>query len=89
MTDEIRDKVARLPAWARELIEELEHRSEPALERATKAEKSVANLQERNHKLENRIEAMVEMFKCAAKGENEIAKAVMRIVEDYILCDSE
>ena len=34
-------------------------------------------------------DAMVEMFQCAAKGENEIAKAIERIVQDWLVTEEQ
>lgn len=89
MSDEMKEKVARLPAWARELINALELRPQSLVHETGQLRKEVERLRAVNRQLSDRIDAMVEMFQCAAKGGNEIAQAVQRIVEDYTVSEGE
>ena len=82
-------RIAKLPVWARELIHRLQTANEPAVEEIVKLRKEVEQLKKADRKKQDRIDAMVEMFQCAAKGGNEVATAVQRIVEDWIVDDSE
>jgi hypothetical protein len=83
MDQDTRYKVARLPAWARTLIKHLEFRSEPAIEEAARCRSKATQLEERNRKLSDQIQAMGEMFRYAALGGSDVAKTVVRILEDY------
>jgi len=85
MTDEMKEKIAKLPVWARDYIKTLQIRSEPNVEEIIRSRKEVQKLAELNRILQDRISAMVAMFQCAAKGGNEVAAAVQRIVEEYIV----
>lgn len=89
MADNLDDKISRLPTWVRELIRDLRVRAEPNIEEMVRLRRDVSLLQEQKRQLQDRIDAMVSMFQCAAKGENEIAKAVQRIVEDFLVTDEE
>ncbi len=86
--NEMEEKILRLPRWAQEHIRRLEIRSEPAMEEASRSRRKVGELETIVRRQKDRIEAMVAMFQCAAKGGNEIAQAVKSIVEDYIVSDS-
>jgi hypothetical protein len=83
------EKIAKLPAWARELIRDLRTRNEPAAEEIAQLRRKVESLQRDNRRKQDRIDAMVEMFQCAAKGGSEVAVAVARIVEDFLISAGE
>ena len=85
--DEIQEKIARLPLWAREHIKFLQARADPQTEEIIRLRKEVDRLDKAIRRKNDQIGAMVEMFQCAAKGENEVAKAVQGIVEEYIVSD--
>jgi hypothetical protein len=86
---EMDEKVARLPAWARDHIRNLATRNEPMAEECARSRAKVVHLEKQLRKRELQIEAMVEMFRCAAKGGNEVANAVKSIVEDFLVSDEE
>lgn len=85
----LEERIARLPAWAREYVKEQQDRVRIANEEPLRLKVVIQRLRDLVRVQQDRIDAMVHMFQCAAKGENEVAKAVQRIVEDYIICDSE
>ena len=89
MDSELEVKISKLPAWAREYIRELKIRAEPNLDEMVRLRLRNEDLKKTVAKQKDRIEAMVAMFQCAAKGGNEVAQAVQRIVEDYIISDEE
>jgi hypothetical protein len=78
------EQIAKLPIWARVHISKLVDSAEPNTTELTRLRMEIERLRKQNGLLQARVDAMVEMFKCAAKGENEIAKAVQRIVEDFL-----
>jgi hypothetical protein len=78
------EQIAKLPAWARMHINGLVGDAEPNRTEFTRLQMEITRLRKQNGLLQARVDAMVEMFKCAAKGENEIAQAVQRIVEDFL-----
>ena len=84
---EVQARVATLPLWARTYVSFLQ--GEPANLRAETAilQKRINHLEIANRKKQARIDAMAEMFQCAAKGGNEIAVAVQRITDDFLVDD--
>lgn len=84
MTDETKAKVAKLPAWARDLIRQLESRVGSLPDELAQLRRKITELEKANRLKQDRVDAMVEMFQCAAKGGNEVAAAVMRIAGDYL-----
>jgi len=86
---ELEEKVARLPAWARERMRELELRAKIALEPVVELRLKVAGLEKALRIKQDRIDAMVAMFQCAAKGGSEVASAVKGIVEDFLTLDGD
>ena len=83
------EQIAKLPAWARQHIKELEIKPQMLIGEAARSRKKIEQLEEHNQKLQARVDAMVEMFQCAAKGENEIAKAIERIVQDWLVTEEQ
>jgi|SRR6185312_7744176 len=89
MNTELLEKIKKLPLWAREHIRELQIRSDPQTEEIVRLRRQVERLMGINRRQKEREEAMVAMFQCAAKGGNEVAAAVQKIVEDWITYDLE
>jgi hypothetical protein len=89
MTDEIKEKVGKLPVWARDYISRLELQGEPQLNEITQLRRKVQHLEGIIRAQKDRIGAMVAMFQCAAKGGNEVATAVQKIVEEYVTVGEE
>ena len=88
--NEIDEKVARLPAWARGYINRLKTQSAPIIEEVARARREVAALREQNRQLRDRIDAMLEIFQAAAKGDSVVAKEVVsRAIETWIISDHE
>lgn len=85
MTTEMAERVAKLPTWAREHIKRLEIQGEPAAKEISLLRREVERLKAVVLQQADRINAMHEMFQCAAKGGNEVAQAVQKIVEDWIV----
>lgn len=83
--DELQAKIDKLPSWARQHIKELKLRAEPNVEEIARLRGEVEQLKRINRKRQDQIEAMLHMFQCAAKGGNEVAQAVQRIVDDYLV----
>lgn len=83
------ERIQKLPIWAREIISNLEKRPQTLANEVLRLRKRVEHLELVNRKAHNHNDAMIEMFRCAAKGGNEVAAAVQRIVEDYLICDKE
>lgn len=84
MNDELKEKMAKLPLWVREHIRQLQLRADPQIEEIVRLRKEVQKLEAVKRQQQDRIEAMVHMFQCAAKGGSELAAAVQRIVEDFL-----
>lgn len=87
MSPEQLEKCRKLPLWAREFVREMEIRASPQTEEIVRLHQEVERLKKRERQQSDRIQAMVEMFQCAAKGGNEVATAVQKIVEDYLTSD--
>jgi hypothetical protein len=87
MNETIEQKVAKLPAWAREYIKRLEDLPRTQTEALVEQRRKTERLEKTNRVQQDRIDAMVLFFQCAAKGGNEVAAAVQRIVEDYLTYD--
>ena len=83
------EKLAKLPVWAKEHIRQLELMAEPNTQGIIKLRKKVEHLEKAMRRMSVQAEAMVAMFRCAAKGGNEVAAAVQRIVEDFLVTDAE
>lgn len=81
---ELEQKIARLPAWVRSHIEYLKGLPRTMQDELVAQRKRIEYLESLNRKKQDQIEAMVNFFQCAAKGEHEVAKAVKSIVEDFL-----
>lgn len=83
------EKVDKLPVWARQLIYRLDNAPATLQDEVRQLSGKLEHLKKQYRKQSEQIEAMVAFFQCAAKGENEIAKAVENIVRDFLTPDSE
>lgn len=82
--DELQDKVAKFPVWAREYIRRLELQAEPYLDRIADLSRKVGDLERRYQKFDGRASAMEAILTCAARGGHETAQAyVERIISEY------
>lgn len=81
------ERIAKLPTWARELIKQLEKKPAELHQQWWQASARVQKLESDIRRKNAQIQAMIAFFQCAAKGENEVAKAVQSIVEDFLSSD--
>lgn len=90
-SDELQEKIGKLPIWAKAHIRFLQGRTEDNLLIAeiVQLRKEVARLKVDARTQQDRISAMVEFFRCAARGEHEVAQAVQKIVEDFLSTNEE
>lgn len=81
---ELKAKVARLPAWAREYIARLERAVNENLPNLRAANQKAAALQKRLDEVKARLEAVEQLVTCAARGGHETAQAyVDRVMAEY------
>lgn len=78
------EQIDKLPKWAQVEVRRLMDKPATLIAERVELFKKIEGLQQTNRKQADRIEAMVAMFMCAAKGENEVAKAVKSIVEEFL-----
>ena len=83
INQETRDKIAKLPAWAREIIKRLEITSEPQLEELVRLRKENSRLSDHIKCLRERCEAMTELFNRASIGGSYYAAAIIEVLEGY------
>lgn len=84
MNDELKNRVAKLPAWARALIESLEDQAKPNNLEVQMMRQQVANAELRLKKMTERVDAMTELLTCAGRGGHETAQAyVDRVIKEY------
>lgn len=81
--DELRDKIARLPAWAREHIKMLETRSQPLVEEAARCRQAFQKEKERATRLHDANSALLEILNSASRGGSEIATTIVKVLEGY------
>jgi len=89
MDSVLADKIAKCPVPVREYIKRLQNQADPYNAEIARLRQKVELLDRLSKKQSAQIEAMVNFFQCAAKGEHEVAKAVQRIVEDFLVSDEE
>jgi len=77
---EIEEKVARLPAWAREHIRHLETCAKPLREEAARCRHARQIAEERLKRCSDRCQAMVELLSFAAKGGHPDAAEYVRYI---------
>src|SRR5947207_1449321 len=63
--DELQEKIARLPAWAREHIKRLGVQAEPNNAELRHLRQQVANAEQRCRKMQERVDIMTDLFTCA------------------------
>jgi hypothetical protein len=83
MDQSTRDKVAKLPTWARELIRRLEIANEPAVNEIVMLRQKNNQLAEQMRRVSTANEAMRELFRCASVGGSDYAKAVVDVLDGY------
>ena len=84
MDQEVQDKIARLPAWARDLIKRLDERPARLVEETTILRKRITYLEEQLCCAKDRESAMVDIFRGAGRAGNETAKAfVDRVLNEW------
>ena len=82
--DELEEKIARLPTWARSYIEQLRKAADPNNDELRAARKKLEEAQARVRRVEARIDAMMEIFQAAGRGGSETAAAyVERVAASY------
>lgn len=86
--DELHEKIARLPTWAREHIKRLETRSELAIEEAARARQALVKAETRVTRLSEANEAMMELLRSAGKGGLDWAWETVKVLEGYEIFQS-
>lgn len=81
--DTDRERIARLPSWARDLIKRLEYANEPMLDECAKLRRENEQLAKRTRKLNDAKSALVELLSCAGQGGSDWAATVVRTLEEY------
>lgn len=80
---ELQEKVARLPAWARQHIRQLETRSEPAIEEAARARKALAEREKVVKRLQDANSALIELLSYAGRAGLDWAAKVADVLDGY------
>lgn len=75
MDPELRDRVDKLPVWARQLIRNLQEQAEPNNVELRIMRQQVANADERVKRMRVRMDVMIELLTCAGRGGHETAQA--------------
>ena len=84
MDQETRDKVNKLPAWAKTIIVKLEQEAEQNKREIKRLQQMLDQSELRYKKLKGKVDAMEVILTCAARGGHETAQAyVDRIVSEY------
>lgn len=83
MADELQQKIAKLPSWAREHITQLERRSAPAVEEARRQRNEAERAKDAFRNVKNSNEALLEILRCAGKGGSDWAATVVKVLEGY------
>ncbi len=81
--DELQEKIARLPVWAREYIKRLQIAKEPLVEECVKARRDKEVFERQAKKYSAANEALIQLLRCAAKGGSDWARVVVSTLEDY------
>lgn len=88
--DGLQEKIARLPAWAREYIKRLEVQANPINSEMCRLQQKVDQMEKRCRVMSDRMAAMTDIFESAARGGNETAQAyVNRVIDEYTVPDEE
>lgn len=88
MDQETRDKVKKLPAWARDLIERLEVASEPAIEEAVRCRREAAKWKEQAVRYRDANAALMEILSCAGRNNIDWAAKTADVLEGYSIFKS-
>lgn len=77
-------KMARLPVWVRVLLKQLETQADPNNNELRLAHQRVVNAEERCRRMQDRMNAMMELMSCAGRGGHETAQAyVDKVISSY------
>lgn len=87
--DDLQDKVAKLPTWVRQLIEQLRKEAEPNNAELRHARAEVEAARRREKVVGERCEMMTHLMTCAAAGGHETAAAYVKWAAEQYLSDSE
>lgn len=84
MSNELQEKIAKLPSWVREHIKQLERQPASDKEEVRILRQRVSHLEGQNRRIMDRLEACHSIMEHAAKGGHETAQAyVDRIISEY------
>lgn len=83
ISNEDRERIARLPTWARDLIKRLETANEPMANECIQLRRKNSTAQERAKSLSESNEALLELLRCAGRGGSEWAATVVKTLEGY------
>lgn len=78
-----REKVAKLPVWAQELIKCLETANGPLLAEAARYRKEAEFAKTRMNNYASANQALMEILQCAKKGGSDFASQVVSVLEGY------
>ncbi len=79
---ELEEKIARLPSWARQHIKHLEYTYKPAIEEAARARKELEIAKEKQRRVQNSNEALLEILRRAGET-HDWSKKVVDILDGY------
>jgi hypothetical protein len=83
ISQEERDKIEKLPMWARRLILQLESANEPMVDEVARSRRELGTLQDKVRRLSESNEALLELLRCAGRGGSDYATTVVNILEGY------
>ena len=90
ISTEMREKISKLPVWARDYIAHLDSQADPNRDEVNRMRKENEKLNRLVRKLEASIECAEAIFTAASKQENETAKAyVERMASEYLVTEEE
>ncbi len=78
-----RERIARLPAWVRELIQRLEHAKEPLIDEIVRRRREASSLNDKCRRLSESLEAVMEILRAAGRGGSDYARTVVGVLEGY------
>lgn len=85
ISDADRERITKLPTWARDLIKRLERAAEPAVEQARKATRD-ANIQRvKCAELRDANSALIELLSVAGRNGIDWAKKIVEVLEGYCI----
>jgi len=83
ISQEDRDRIPKLPVWAKDLIKQLEHLNEPTIKECNRLRKEIERLKDSERRIKGSNEALMEILRDAGKGGNDWARIVVSILEGY------